>query len=320
MHDPAYDRIIAAWQLGTPQQIVRPNSGTVNTVVKITIDGRNYFLRAYRHPDRAPREHAVIAHACAHDFPAIAPLSLPDGTTLLDQDDRRYALFPRATGRQYARDALTTTAITAMGANLAALHHALRDYPHAQARRVARILDRDATLARITQLEQAIRQRDGTDQHDPIALTRLTARRDWLERSSASAAIDLLIFGEQLIHGDYQETNLFFSDDQICGVIDWDQSHLASRAWEIMRVLDLVYGFHPEPCRLFLTAYRATQQLTLDELDAAATAYSLAQAHNLWIYEAYYLEGNARVGQFIKPGGFVPPAERWKQVRSHLRR
>lgn len=93
-----YDAILAAWQLGRPQQIVQHDSGTINTIVRVTLDGREYFLRAYRHPDRAPQEHAVIAHARARDFPAVAPLPLPSGDTLLDRDGQRYALFPSAGG------------------------------------------------------------------------------------------------------------------------------------------------------------------------------------------------------------------------------
>lgn len=77
MHNAGYDRIVAEWQLGPPQQIVIPDSGTVNTIVKVTLDGREYFLRAYRHHDRAPREHEVIAHARAHNFPAVTPVPLP---------------------------------------------------------------------------------------------------------------------------------------------------------------------------------------------------------------------------------------------------
>ena len=133
-------------------------------------------------------------------------------------------------------------------------------------------------------------------------------------------AIDPAIFSEQVIHGDYQETNLFFNGDRVCAVIDWDQTHLRSRVWEIMRVLDFVYGFAPNLCSIFLDAYRAGQPLTIGELDRGAAAYGRIQTHNLWVYEAYYLEGNQRVGQFIQPGGFVPPAERWAQLRPYLGR
>jgi aminoglycoside/choline kinase family phosphotransferase len=48
--------------------------------------------------------------------------------------------------------------------------------------------------------------------------------------------------GAQAIHGDYQSTNLFFAEDQLCAIIDWDQAYVASPAWEVMRTLDLVCG------------------------------------------------------------------------------
>ena len=320
MQDAEYAEIVAAWQLGPPQQIVIPDSGTVNAIVKVTLDGRDYFLRAYRHPERAPQEHDIIAHARARSFPAVGPVPLHDGTTLLDRGGRRYALFLGATGRQYPRNALTAAATTAMGMNLAALHHALEDYPHTQARRTVITLDHDTTLTKIAHLEQVIRHRDGTDPRDSIALERLASRRDYLQRTSDKIAIDQAIFSEQVIHGDYQETNLFFNDDGVCAVIDWDQAHLRSRVWEIMRVLDFVYGFAPAPCSIFLNAYRAGQPLAIGELDRGAAAYSQIQTHNLWVYEAYYLESNERVGQFIHPGGFVPPAERWAQLRPYLGR
>ncbi len=313
-----YDAILATWQLGMPERIVRPASGTVNTIVRATIAGQHYFLRVYRHPDRAPQEHAAIAHARSRGFPAIGPLPLPDGETILDRAGQRYALFPQATGRQYVRHALTMTTITAMGTNLAALHHALSDFPRAGARRVTRHRDRSTTLAGIARLEEVIAGRDGSDPLDPIALAALATRRDWLEQQTAETMIDPALFTEQLIHGDYQETNLFFDGDRVCAVIDWDQAYLASRAWEIMRVLDYVYHLAPAPCQHFLAAYRSAQQLTHEELDRAAATYGVVQAHNLWIYEAYYLEGNTRVGQFIRLGGFTPTADRWAQLRPPL--
>jgi homoserine kinase type II len=124
--------------------------------------------------------------------------------------------------------------------------------------------------------------------------------------------------GEQLVHGDYQETNLFFADGRVSAIIDWDQTHVASRGLEIFRTLDYVFAFALAPCHTFLAAYRAVQPLARAELDCAAAVYGLRQAHNLWIYTAYFLEGNARAGQFITPGGFVPFADRWAALRPGL--
>jgi hypothetical protein len=47
----------------------------------------------------------------------------------------------------------------------------------------------------------------------------------------------------------------------------------------------------------------------------AAAAYNVRASHGMWVYEAYYLEGNQRVGRFLQPGAFVPVAERWARVR-----
>ena len=53
-------------------------------------------------------------------------------------------------------------------------------------------------------------------------------------------------------------------------------------------------------------------------LDIAAAAYSLMRAHDLWVYEAYYLAGNERVRGYIQPGSFVPFAEEWEAVAGVL--
>lgn len=314
-----YATIFAAWQLGTAEEIVRTTNGTINQIVRARITGEYVFLRRYRHPERAAGEHAAIKHARARGFPAIAPLPLPDGATILVHDGAHYALYPQAPGRQHTRDRLTPSLLAAMGANLAALHHALRDLPRKGVPQRTFVADRDRTLAGIAQIEAAIAERDGGDPLDRIARERLASRRDWLRGQPPTAGFDSAILSKQPIHGDYQETNLFFADDDsVSAVIDWDQGYLASRAWEIIRVLDYVCGFVPAPARQFLVGYRTIQELSLDELDRAADAYSLMRAHHLWLYEAYYLQENSRVGQFITPGGFIPVAQRWADLRSRL--
>lgn len=310
--------ILDAWQIGSISALVQPETGTINEIVRVVTTDGDFFLRAYRHPERAPFEHAAIAHARSRGLPAIGPCLLPDGTTLLERDGRRYALFPQAPGQQCARGDLDGAEVAAMGGFLATLHLALRDYPHAAGRHRTITIDRAATLAGLDRLEETIRRRPGTDPLDAVALPRLAARRAWLKRQPDDSAIDQAVFSEQLIHGDYQESNLFFAGGKVCAVIDWDQAYVASRGWEVLRTLDFVFGFAPDHCRDFLVAYRAVQPLTPDDLDRAAAAYGLMRAHDLWLYNAYYLEGNARVGRFITPGGFVPIADIWSDLRPTL--
>jgi Ser/Thr protein kinase RdoA (MazF antagonist) len=125
--------------------------------------------------------------------------------------------------------------------------------------------------------------------------------------------------GQQVIHGDYQETNLFFQDGRVAAIIDWDQTYVASREWEIARTLDLVCQFELEESRAFLAGYRAHAPLDLAALDLAATAYGLMRAHDLWLYRVTYFEGDPRKRKFVSHGGFVPLVDRWAALNEKLR-
>jgi Ser/Thr protein kinase RdoA (MazF antagonist) len=82
--------------------------------------------------------------------------------------------------------------------------------------------------------------------------------------------------------------------------------------------LHLVFEFDPGLCHIFLDAYRAEAPLTLAELEVAAAAYSHMRAHDLWPYEAVYLEDNDRARGFLRPGHFVPLSRPWSRLRATL--
>ncbi len=311
--------VLDAWGIGAVLASAIPESGTLNRTLLLTATTGEYVLRAYRFRDREPveREHAVIAHVRARGLPAVGPFPLPGGGTILERDGRFYALFPRARGVQVRKCDLGDREAVAMGACLAALHRALRGYPAGLPGRSFAI-DRAATLAGIARLEGAILRRGGEDATAAAALTRLASRRAWLERRPAEALVDLAPLEHQPVHGDYQEANLFFAAGRVSAVIDWEKACVIPRAWEVVRTLDLAFGFAPGSCRAFLAAYRAGLPLPLPDLDLAAGHYGVMRAHDLWLYEALYLEGNERVRPFIHPGEFVPLAARWARLRPAL--
>ncbi|MDP9371979.1 MAG: phosphotransferase [Chloroflexota bacterium] len=312
--------VLDAWGMGAVLSSTTPDSGTLNRTLLLATTTGEYVLWGYRFRDREPveREHAVIAHAQARGVPAVGPLPLPSGGTILERDGRFYALFPRASGHQIRRRDLGTREAAAMGACLAALHRALRDFPAERLPRRQFTPDRDATLAGIARLEEAIRRRGGGDATDAAALVRLADRRAWFEQGPADAPVDLTPLEHQAVHGDYQEANLFFEGGRVSAVIDWERVCVIPRAWEVVRTLDLAFAFAPDPCRGFLAAYRTGLPLPLPDLDLAAEHYGLMRKHGLWLYEALYLEGNERVRPLIHPGGFVPIAERWARLRPAL--
>lgn len=318
--DSLLPALLAAWDRGAVLSAAVPAAGTVNRTLLLATTTGEYALRAYRHRDREPveREHAVIAHVRAHGLPAVAPLPLPGGETILERDGRYYALFPRAPGRQYRKADLSAEAAAAMGGFLARLHRALADFPPERAARRPFALDRAATLAGIARLERAIAARPAREPRDAVALTWLRGQRAWLEQAPPAAGLDLAGLAEQTIHGDYQESNLFFADGEVSAIIDWDQTYIAPPAWEVVRACHLAFGFAPASCRRFLAAYRAVAPLPPADLDHAAREYGLLRAHDLWVFETYYLAGDARVRPFLPAGDFVPLAERWAELRSAL--
>ena len=149
---------------------------------------------------------------------------------------------------------------------------------------------------------------------DKYALKRLEGQRTTVQHEATGNLDELASLPSQAVHGDYTETNLFFENGRVSAIIDWDQFYVIPRAWEVVRTLDIVFRFAPQPCRAFLAAYRVIQPLTMHDLDVAARCYGLVRAHDLWMYAAIYDQGNDRVRAFIRPEGFVPIATHWEAL------
>jgi len=313
-HDLA---LLSAWETGAVLSAHVPDTGTINRTLLVETTSGGFVLRCYRHAERTPveREHAAIAFARDRGIPAVGPVALPNGETILERGGRFYALFPRAAGAQITRAELSADQLAAMGACLAKMHVALSGFPAQNANRRHFAIDPAATLARIELVEATIRAQPALLDRDRWALEQLRGRRDWVARSPLTRMPDLTALAQQLIHGDYQETNVFFQGARVVAVIDWDQTYIAPRAWEVVRSLDLICTFEEERCRAFLAGYRALAPLGSAELDLAATAYALMRAHDLWLYEAIYMAGDDRPRKFVPPEPFVPLIDRWLAAR-----
>jgi homoserine kinase type II len=316
-----YD-LVCAWRIGTILNLQVPDTGTIHRTVLVDADQGSFALRGYRYKTRRriENEHALIRHAAANGLPVPLPLPLPDGRFILEYEGRFYALFDRAAGEQRARDDLSPREVAAMGACLSRVHQALQDFPaeHVQARSLG--VDSSAALATIARVETAILAQPARDVWTLERLRRLQGQRDWIERMHGHDPPSLAGQSTQVIHGDYQQTNLFFRDGEVSGIIDWDQAYVAPRAWEVVRTLHLVWDLAPQSCGTFLAAYRGGATLDDADLDLAAAAYGWMRGHDTWSYEAYFLDGNTRVRTFMSPPPFVPFAEQWALMRRRMAR
>ena len=196
-------------------------------------------------------------------------------------------------------------------------HRALRDFPHAGLQQEAATANRDQTLAGVEQLLAVIARRPTKDATDLAALDRLVSRRDWLRHQPAVSRRDLAALGPQVIHGDYQETNLFFADGQVCAVIDWNA--LASRLALDKRSARWIWLLARRTlCREFVAADpRRRTAATFGTRHRGRRLRPMCLYH-LWSLTAVYLDGNDRVRQFIRPGRYQPFATRWAVLRDAL--
>jgi Ser/Thr protein kinase RdoA (MazF antagonist) len=306
------DSLLDAWAVGPALAAYAPPTGTINATLLVDTPGGAYALRAYLRADAdgIAREHGLIAHAAHRGLPAVAPLPLPDGVTALERSGLRYALFPHAPGQQVGRAELGHAHAAAMGRCLAELHGALVDAPPQLARARPLEFDRAATLALI---ERYLELAHG----DTLLMRHLEGQRHHLQANEGPAE-GLESLPQQVIHGDFTETNLFFADGAVSAIIDWENNYVAPRAWEVVRTLDLVFGFDPALCAAFATGYGERARLRLAELDRAAAAYGQMRAHDLWIFDAILVRGDRRPRRFINHAGFLPIQPRWQALRPHL--
>lgn len=313
----------AAWNLSPILASWSPETGTVHsTLLFSTSDGNRYAWRTYRYPaeerERIAQEHALSAFVQARGLPAITPLPLTTGETILKQDGRFSALFPFAEGYQAPRTRLAQHEIIAMGRCLGELHQILRAYSTTLVHSRSFEVDRAVMLTRLTEIEQAVAAREQTDEHRRVQ-SLLAQRRAWLLTAHVPDMQAFSALEQQVIHGDYQETNLFFTNERVSAIIDWDQAYTAPRAWEILRVLHYVGKLEAGFCRTFLEAYRQVLPLSQNELDTSADVYGWIQAHGFWVYEELYLRSNTRVQVFLEPHErYIPFSERWAALRSKL--
>ena len=179
-----------------------------------------------------------------------------------------------------------------MGDTLARLQRVLRLLPLDASVRRSFPTNRSATLARMEALAATIASRPDTDPFHAFVLQRLAAQRESLLHLPVDAVIDFGALPQQIIHGDYQQGNLFFANGRVSAVIDWDQTYVAPPAWEVVRTMHLNFAFAPATSLPFLAAYHSASPLTLGDLDEAARLYDIKVCHDLWLYETFYLEGN----------------------------
>ena len=245
-------------------------------VIVRTSDGKK-VLKQYREtssPESIAHEHSIIEHLEAHDFPAVRVNRTLDGQTMVEMDGHMYGLFDHVPGRHFATVYITRAARRSLhriaGRTLGRFHRAMAGFRPAASHHLGfnsdggRERDLEWCLSTIDQVTT-----DGDVRADPSAsdlFAWLSDRSGYLRESltETAEAIDGTHLPRTVIHGDYGIHNLLFLRDRTAVVHDFE---LARSDWRLLDIGITFKRLRPANRGVFLTGYRATNEIQDAELD-----------------------------------------------------
>ena len=300
------------WFGATVAEPLLVTGGATNTTFQLDVSGTRYYLRRSRKVDREAvlREHALIEHVRAHGIPAPKALELEGSSVLVAADGAVWSAFEAVVGAQVAYAELTEAHVQSAGRLLALLHAATATLPTQSYPRRMLAWDGPAWVARLERIHAAIGALPALDPTDRWALERVQQQRAWLADSACAHAYRPA-YPNQVLHGDYQSSNLFFTGSEVTGVIDWDVPMCLPRAFELVRACFFLCQMQPELCAALVFGYRALTPLSAAELADGAHAWGVFADHHVWPLEETYLHDNRAAARFIWHRPFRPFAEEW---------
>jgi homoserine kinase type II len=312
--------LLEAWSLGEVRGLERVTGGASHRVYRVESARGLAFLRVYQRADRAraEREHALIAHERAHALPAVALQVARDGSTVVEHAGNVCALYEAARGEQRRGAELNGAQASSAGAVLGRIHRALASLQDVGYLRWALNWDGPAWVERLNVVERAIltRPRPLTrelEEGDRWALERLRAQRAWLAHPDCVHSYRPLA-AAQVVHGDYQDANLFFEGDRVSAVIDWDQAAVMPRSYELARAAGFMFRLEPARTLRFLAGYASENPIEPAALDDGARAWGCFADHHVWPLEEVYLNGNPAARRYIPHAPFRPFQQAWAEL------
>ena len=260
-----------------------------------------------------------MRYAAQAGLPVVLPMETLDSEAFAELDGSVFALFPKAEGWQVARCDLGDFELRALGEMLARLTLVLENCPDTKVFRRSFSASTNETLAALERLESYIRTLPET-KTEAAVLKHLASRQHYLQTEQPRLLTENLNF--QVSHGDFHDENVFFGAEGVCAIIDWDQVRVVPRYFELLRTTHfLSERLEPREVAVFVQAFLDAYPADITELAATVELYTAERAHNLWVFEAVYFEGDERVRSFLPNANpaFIPFEHTWQTVWKHVK-
>lgn len=302
---PRIDTLLARLGQRRSGDATRLAAGTLNRNYRVPTEGTPLFARCYRADldrGRIEREHAITRWVADRDLPAVAPLTLDHGATIEEIDGKRWALFPWIDGRNPTRGEIPPPEAEAMGDMHGRVQQALAAHPESDGRtlksmRAELAWDSAASLDTLRHLETAATEAGAA----PQTVAAIGFQRQLIEDGEGRPFSDVAWLPCQLLHGDFHDQQILLdAKSEVVAVVDWELTRIASRVWELLRSLSYSQLLEQEAAADYLRGFRRHVTLSESELRAGLDLWWQTRLHTSWVYEAYFLDGNERVGAFLE--------------------
>lgn len=294
------------------QNVSSVEGGFLSHNVAIQAGNQKYFLKKYRFKEV---KRVKAAHEAKHYFskagvPAILPIQLRTGGTILQYEGSFYSLFPFVNGFQLQRGNLSRIALEAIAQMQGKIHlcGAAIKLPHSRYANLKNYQDFIDMAPAILDLIMRANKTGFDERAKELLSYKLCLANKYQETAGT-----LKIKRNHLVHGDYHEANIFFSQsNEVRYVFDWESTKIASREMQVIRSIELICFNQPKTyiprfteedfikARTYLASYHDVYQLRRGEFSEALMMRFLNKIMSLWVETTHYVEGSNRVDVFLE--------------------
>lgn len=300
-------RLCEDFNLGTGPVVEENHEGVLNRNYVVTTDTGKYFVKSIREKRRPslPYIAEIEEFFYGNGIPAIRMLVSTNGNKIEEYDSETYAVYPFVEStKTHAHDRL---GFTLMGQMLGRIHFAgSKDVPMSLSQKLFSEKPAEEVQEKLQgYLERVQTPKDDTDK---LFLEYIQLKLDMLDRASHIAPLPM----DTLTHGDYHARNLLFnSEKEIIGVVDWEQSSMNARAYELARSIlyicfegeDESHEYQDdaviESAKSFIRGYASVYPISKEEIAAGIKLRWKKLVHSFWIEEQHFVRNDSRSNKFI---------------------
>lgn len=298
LYAAAIPQVLAAFGLGADGESKAVAGGTLNWNFRVETSAGAWFVRRCRddlETERIEGEHALVRWVASRGVPAPLPLRTPDGSTLVEFEHGRWAVFPWVEGEVCPRGTLSAARARVLGSCHGRVQRVLADHPDSANAQLPGRWSKEESLRILNRIIHVAAEKQAED-WILAGLRRQLAMLEALDVLPPQAFDSLPL---QLLHGDFHDQQVLWRGDEISAVVDWEIWHAEPRVWEVVRSLSFSLLLDDTNLQDYLGGYREHVQLSPNEVSLGLQLWWQSRVVGLWAWAAYFLQGNERVKAFF---------------------